>query len=268
MTAPFSAPHFAISLYCSDFRNPAPQVEYLNTVADSYHVDIMDGHFVKNITLSPFFVSNLKRISKLPIDVHLMTEYPDDYIEELAKSGADYICPHAETINKDAFRIINKIKGFGCKAGIVLNPATPIEWIKYYIHLLDKITVMTVDPGFAGQPFNYSVIEKLKELNICLRDLENPPLIEVDGNINKNTIPILYENNASVYVLGTSALFNNTPGTYREKIEDMKKLTVSRQVATKIKQGQSLLEKQDFDSLPAAFSLPADSILQSPDRSR
>ena len=122
---------FSPSLMCMDLLSMKEQVEILNERADFYHVDIMDGHFVKNITLSPFFVSNLKRISKLPIDVHLMTEYPDDYIEELAKSGADYICPHAETINKDAFRIINKIKSFGCKAGIVLNPATPIEEVRF-----------------------------------------------------------------------------------------------------------------------------------------
>ena len=173
---------FSPSLMCMDLLYLKEQVEILNERADFYHVDIMDGHFVKNITLSPFFISTLKRISKLPIDVHLMTEYPDDYIEELAKSGADYICPHAETINKDAFRIINKIKSFGCKAGIVLNPATPIEWIKYYIHLLDKITVMTVDPGFAGQPFIPEMLDKIKELKELKEKNGYEYLIEVDGS--------------------------------------------------------------------------------------
>lgn len=199
---------FSPSLMCMDLLSMKEQVEILNERADFYHVDIMDGHFVKNITLSPFFVSNLKRISKLPIDVHLMTEYPDDYIEELAKSGADYICPHAETINKDAFRIINKIKGFGCKAGIVLNPATPIEWIKYYIHLLDKITVMTVDPGFAGQPFIPEMLDKIKELKELKEKNGYEYLIEVDGSCNERTFDILTEAGAEVLIVGSSGLFN------------------------------------------------------------
>ena len=199
---------FSPSLMCMDLLSMKEQVEILNGRADFYHVDIMDGHFVKNITLSPFFVSNLKRISKLPIDVHLMTEYPDDYIEELAKSGADYICPHAETINKDAFRIINKIKGFGCKAGIVLNPATPIEWIKYYIHLLDKITVMTVDPGFAGQPFIPEMLDKIKELKELKEKNGYSYLIEVDGSCNERTFDILTEAGAEVLIVGSSGLFN------------------------------------------------------------
>ena len=199
---------FSPSLMCMDLLSMKEQVEILNERADFYHVDIMDGHFVKNITLSPFFVSNLKRISKLPIDVHLMTEYPDDYIEELAKSRADYICPHAETINKDAFRIINKIKGFGCKAGIVLNPATPIEWIKYYIHLLDKITVMTVDPGFAGQPFIPEMLDKIKELKELKEKNGYNYLIEVDGSCNERTFDILTEAGAEVLIVGSSGLFN------------------------------------------------------------
>ena len=199
---------FSPSLMCMDLLYLKEQVEILNERADFYHVDIMDGHFVKNITLSPFFVSTLKRISKLPIDVHLMTEYPDDYIEELAKSGADYICPHAETINKDAFRIINKIKSFGCKAGIVLNPATPIEWIKYYIHLLDKITVMTVDPGFAGQPFIPEMLDKIKELKELKEKNGYNYLIEVDGSCNERTFDILTEAGAEVLIVGSSGLFN------------------------------------------------------------
>ena len=199
---------FSPSLMCMDLLSMKEQVEILNERADFYHVDIMDGHFVKNITLSPFFVSNLKRISKLPIDVHLMTEYPDDYIEELAKSGADYICPHAETINKDAFRIINKIKGFGCKAGIVLNPATPIDWIKHYIHLLDKITIMTVDPGFAGQPFIPEMTEKISELKRLKDENNYKYLIEVDGSCNERTFETLTKAGAEVLIVGSSGLFN------------------------------------------------------------
>ena len=100
-----------------------------------------------------------------------MVTTPDDFIEPLAKAGAGYICPHAETINADAFRIVNKIHSLGCKVGVVLNPATPVSYIRHYIHLLDKVTVMTVDPGFAGQPFIREMLEKISELKELKEDV-------------------------------------------------------------------------------------------------
>ena len=199
---------FSPSLMCMDLTTFKEQVDILNERADFYHVDIMDGHFVKNITLSPFFVEQLNKITKLPIDVHLMVEFPGDYIDELAKSGATYICPHAETINKDAFRIINKIKSLGCKAGVVLNPSTPVEWIKYYIHLVDKITIMTVDPGFAGQPFIPEMLEKIKELKKIKEENNYSYLIEIDGSCNERTFKRLTSAGAEVLIVGSSGLFN------------------------------------------------------------
>ena len=199
---------FSPSLMCMDLTKFKEQVDILNERADFYHVDIMDGHFVKNITLSPFFVEQLNKITKLPIDVHLMVEFPGDYIDELAKSGATYICPHAETINKDAFRIINKIKSLGCKAGVVLNPSTPVEWIKYYIHLVDKITIMTVDPGFAGQPFIPEMLEKIKELKKIKEENNYSYLIEIDGSCNERTFKRLTSAGAEVLIVGSSGLFN------------------------------------------------------------
>lgn len=199
---------FSPSLMCMDLTKFKEQVDILNERADFYHVDIMDGHFVKNITLSPFFVEQLNKISKLPIDVHLMTEFPGDYIDELGKVGATYISPHAETINKDAFRIINKIKSLGCKVGIVLNPETSIDVIKYYIHLVDKITIMTVDPGFAGQPFIPEMLEKIKELkNIKDKNGYNY-IIEIDGSCNEKTFKKLVDSGAEVLIVGSSGLFN------------------------------------------------------------
>ena len=171
-------------------------------------MDIIDGHFVKNITLSPFFVEQLNKISKLPIDVHLMTEFPGDYIDELAKVGATYISPHAETINKDAFRIINRIKSLGCKVGIVLNPSTPVDWLEYYIHLIDKITVMTVDPGFAGQPFIPEMIEKIKKLKTLKEKNGYSYLIEIDGSCNERTFKRLTAAGAEILIVGSSGLFN------------------------------------------------------------
>ena len=199
---------FSPSLMCMDLTKFKEQVDILNERADFYHIDIMDGHFVKNITLSPFFVEQLNKISKIPIDVHLMTEYPGDYIEELGRVGATYISPHAETINKDAFRIINKIKEVGCKVGIVLNPATPVDCLKYYIHLVDKITVMTVDPGFAGQPFIPEMLDKIKELKKLKEEKGYSYIIEIDGSCNERTFKKLVSAGAEVLIVGTSGLFN------------------------------------------------------------
>lgn len=137
-------PMFNPSLMCMDLLNIKEQLQILNTRADFFHVDIMDGHYVKNITLSPDFCRAIRPVCQIPLDCHLMVTTPDDFIEPLAKAGAGYICPHAETINADAFRIVNKIHSLGCKVGVVLNPATPVSYIRHYIHLLDKVTVMTV----------------------------------------------------------------------------------------------------------------------------
>lgn len=199
---------FNPSLMCMDFLNMKEQIEILNERADFYHVDIMDGHFVKNITLSPDFCKNIAPACKLPLDCHLMVTDPDDYIENLAKAGVTYICPHAETINTDAFRIINKIKSFGCKVGVVLNPATPVSYIQYYIHLLDKITVMSVDPGFAGQPFIVEMLDKIRELKTLKEKNKYSYLIEVDGSCNKKTFRQLYEAGTEVFIVGSSGLFN------------------------------------------------------------
>ena len=139
-------PMFAPSLMCANFLDLRQQIEILNQRADIYHVDIMDGHYVPNFSLSPAFIEQVKKIASIPIDAHLMLDNPTDFIETVAKAGADYISPHAETINQEAFRIMKKIKSFGCKAGIVLNPATSLESIKYYMDQLDKITILTVDP--------------------------------------------------------------------------------------------------------------------------
>lgn len=196
---------FSPSLMCMNLLEINQQIEILNERADYYHVDIMDGHFVKNITLSPFFIGQIKPAAKIPIDAHLMVERPDDYIEEVAKAGADFITIHAETINGDAFRLINKIKSLGCRVGIALNPETPVESIIYYIKLIDKLTIMTVDPGFAGQPFVSEMLDKiayakeLREKNGC--EFE----IEVDGACGEKTFGPLAEAGAQGFVLGSSS---------------------------------------------------------------
>ncbi|HFO0273285.1 TPA: D-allulose 6-phosphate 3-epimerase [Enterobacter asburiae] len=196
------------SLMCMNLMEIKHQLSVLNKHADFLHVDIMDGHYVKNITLSPFFIEQIRPHTNLVIDVHLMVEEPTDFIEAIAKAGADYICPHAETINKDAFRVINQIRSLNKKVGIVLNPATPVSFIKHYIHLIDKITVMTVDPGYAGQPFIPEMLEKIKELRDLKAENDYQYLIEIDGSCNRRTYEQLLGAGAEVLIVGSSGLFN------------------------------------------------------------
>lgn len=196
------------SLMCMNLMEIKHQLQVLDSRADFLHVDIMDGHYVKNITLSPFFIEQIRPYTRVAIDVHLMVEEPTDFIEAVAKAGADFICPHAETINRDAFRVINLIRSFGKKVGVVLNPATPISYIQHYIHLLDKITVMTVDPGYAGQPFIPEMVEKVRELKALKQQHSYHYLIEIDGSCNTRTYNPLIGAGAEVLIVGTSGLFN------------------------------------------------------------
>lgn len=199
---------FSPSLMCMNFLKLKHQIDVLNLKADFFHVDIMDGHYVKNITLSPTFMEQIKRTVEIPMDAHLMVEYPDDFLEMTASAGASFISPHAETINKNAFHIINKIKELGCKAGIVLNPATPLESIKYYIHLLDKVTFLTVDAGFAGQKFITEVLDKIKQAKQWKEEYGYSYMIEADGSCRKDTFKILAESGVEVFIVGYSGLFN------------------------------------------------------------
>ena len=217
---------FAASIMCADQMNLKKELEELEKAEiNLLHCDVMDGIFVDNMAMAPYILEEIKRNTNIPLDIHLAAITPLKYMKMYSAIKPKYISFHIET-SENPEKEIEFLRENGISPSLAISPQTPISEIVKYLSLVDMLLIMTVNPGFAGQPFNYSVIEKLKELNICLRDLENPPLIEVDGNINKNTIPILYKNNASVYVLGTSALFNNTPGTYREKIEDMKKLFI------------------------------------------
>jgi len=190
-----------------DFSKFKEQVESLNERADFYHVDIMDGHFVKNITLSPFFIEQLKKLSTLPIDAHLMVENPSDFVDMTIDAGADYISLHAETINGDAFRLINHIKDRGKKFGVVLNPATSLDTLKHYIHHVDKLTIMTVDPGFAGQKFVEEMVDKIKEAKELKEKNQYKYLLTIDGSCNERTFKTLVEAGAEVLIVGTSGLF-------------------------------------------------------------
>lgn len=199
---------FAVSLMCMDFLKIKEQLETLNDLVDYYHIDLMDGHYCKNITLSPDLIHTFATLTKKPMDVHLMTTNPQDWIEVVAKAGAEYISPHAETINTDAFRMMNQIEALGCKTGVVLNPATPISYIKPYLNRLDMLTIMTVDVGFAGQPFIKEMVDKIKEAKKLKEENGYRYKIQIDGSCNKNTFKILKEAGAEIFIVGNSGLFS------------------------------------------------------------
>jgi len=184
------------------------QITAMNERADFYHVDIMDGSYVKNITLSPFFIENLKKITDVPIDVHLMVNHPEDIIPMCIDAGADIISFHPETANNKIFRLLNQIKDAGRRCGVVLNPATPADAIKEYAHLLDKVTVMSVDPGYAGQKFIPESLNKIKQL-IAMREANGYHyLTEIDGSCNEKTFNVISQSGVDVFIVGTSGLFS------------------------------------------------------------
>jgi D-allulose-6-phosphate 3-epimerase len=184
------------------------QITAMNGRADFYHVDIMDGNYVKNITLSPFFIENLKKITDVPIDVHLMVNHPEDIIPMCIDAGADIISFHPETANNKIFRLLNQIKDAGRRCGVVLNPATPADAIKEYAHLLDKVTVMSVDPGYAGQKFIPESLNKIKQL-IAMREVHGYHyLTEIDGSCNEKTFNVISQSGVDVFIVGTSGLFS------------------------------------------------------------
>ena len=199
---------FSPSLMCMDLTQFKEQITAMNKKADFYHVDIMDGNYVRNITLSPFFIENLKKITTVPIDVHLMVNHPEDFIPMCLEAGADIISFHPETANNKIFRLLNQIKDAGKKCGVVLNPATPAESIAEYAHLLDKVTVMSVDPGYAGQKFIPESLNKIRKLINMRKNNGYNYLTEIDGSCNEKTFGQIAESGVDVFIVGTSGLFS------------------------------------------------------------
>ncbi|MBT2683077.1 ribulose-phosphate 3-epimerase [Bacillus sp. ISL-37] len=197
----------APSILSADFARLGEEIKDVERGgADYIHVDVMDGHFVPNITIGPLIVEAIRPVTKLPLDVHLMIENPDQYIEAFAKAGADYITVHVEA-SRHLHRTIQLIKSTGVKAGVVLNPATPVDSLKHIIEDIDMVLLMSVNPGFGGQKFISSVLPKIRQVKE-LADSMNPELeIEVDGGVNEETAKLCVEAGANVLVAG-SAVFN------------------------------------------------------------
>jgi ribulose-phosphate 3-epimerase len=206
----------APSILSADFTCLGQEIKKVEVAgADWIHVDVMDGHFVPNITMGPLVVEAVRRSTNLPVDVHLMIQNPDLYIPDFAAAGADYIsvqvevCPHLH-------RTIHMIKESGAKAGAVLNPATPLSSLDFILEDLDLVLIMSVNPGFGGQKFIASAIDKIRKLKASIRDKSLATLIQVDGGVNRSTIAAVSRAGADVFVAG-SAIFNTND--YRQAID-------------------------------------------------
>jgi ribulose-phosphate 3-epimerase len=197
----------APSILSADFAKLGAEVlDVEQGGADLIHVDVMDGHFVPNITIGPLIVEAIRPVTKLPLDVHLMIEDPDQYIEAFAKAGADYITVHVEA-TRHLHRTLHLIKSFGVKAGVVLNPATPVETIQHIIADIDMVLLMSVNPGFGGQKFIPEVLAKIKKVKELAAEKGAAIEIEIDGGVNPETAKLCIEAGATVLVAG-SAVYN------------------------------------------------------------
>ena len=210
----------APSILASNFSKLNDEVISIeNAGADFIHLDIMDGHFVPNLTFGPPIIKSLRNLTKLPFDVHLMVSNPDTLLDEYVNAGANIITVHVEACNHLA-RTLHYIKSKGCKAGVAINPHTDIQFIENVIEDLDLILIMTVNPGFGGQKFIKSMVKKIslvKEI-ISSRDI----FLEVDGGITKENSKEVIDAGANVLVAGTSVFKTNQKTTYKMNIDSLR----------------------------------------------
>ena len=199
------------SILSADFTQLGEQLRQAEDAgADWFHVDVMDGQFVPNISMGPFIVEACRRATDLPLDVHLMIMEPDRYLKSFADAGASNLTVHIETC-PDMDQTLEKIHKLGCKAGITLNPATRADEIQPFLRYADLVLVLTVNPGFSGQSFMPDVIPKISEIRKMLDEIKPEVLIEVDGGISPTTIGLTYEHGARVFV-AASSIFKHPGG--------------------------------------------------------
>lgn len=194
----------APSILSANFANLAQDLRSIEMGgADWVHCDIMDGHFVPNITFGPMLVKAVKGVANLPIDCHLMIEDPDKYIDAFADAGADYITVHQEAVNH-LHRTIQKIKSRGVKAGVVLNPATPVSTLEDILEEVDIVLIMSVNPGFGGQKFITRALDKIKKLDSIRKENNYNFIIQIDGGITVDNVKTVSEAGCDCFVAGSS----------------------------------------------------------------
>jgi len=215
------AVRIAPSILSADFAKLGEEVRAITAAgADYVHIDVMDGHFVPNITIGPAAVKAIRPHSPLPFDVHLMISPADPYIPLFAEAGADIITVHPES-GPHLHRTIQLIKSFGKRAGVSLNPATPANAVDYVLSELNLVLVMSVNPGFGGQAFISSQLDKIKALRARIDSLGKPIDLEVDGGVNFETARLAVEAGADVLVAGT-ATFGGGPAAYAGNIAKLR----------------------------------------------
>jgi ribulose-phosphate 3-epimerase len=214
----------APSILSADFSKLGDEIKAVEDAgADWIHADVMDGHFVPNITIGPLIVEAVKRVTDLPIDVHLMIENPDNYISAFADAGASHISVQVETcIHLN--RTIQLIKDCGANAGVVLNPSTPLASLEWVLEDVDYVLIMSVNPGFGGQAFIPSSLDKIKALHQQIQDRGLSVLIEVDGGVNEKTIAEIASAGSDIFVAGSAIFgskdYNETIHSFRQKIRE------------------------------------------------
>jgi ribulose-phosphate 3-epimerase len=211
----------APSILAADFSNLAEEVRKVEAAgADWIHCDIMDGHFVDNISFGPMVVEVVRKQTKLPLDVHLMIEHADHYLPRFVKAGANSITVHVESEAKhDVGKTLQQIRDAGCRVGLTLNPATSFDLLEPFLDQIDMLLVMTVHPGFGGQPFRDDQMDKVKRAADWNKQSKHKIDIEVDGGINPETARLSIQNGANVLVAGTSIFHTDD---YAKAIRDLR----------------------------------------------
>ncbi|NLM73798.1 MAG: ribulose-phosphate 3-epimerase [Clostridiaceae bacterium] len=201
----------APSILSADFSKLGEEIKKIEVSnSDMVHIDVMDGHFVPNITIGPLVVSAIRPITKLPLDVHLMIENPEKYITAFREAGADIITVHAEAVTH-LDRVISQIHESGAKAGVALNPATHESALEYVLDKIDMVLVMTVNPGFGGQKFIEGMTKKISNIRRAIQERNLNVDIQVDGGINEKTVSKVYNAGANIMVTGSAFFYNPDP---------------------------------------------------------